>query len=374
MTPYLFHAGEHKHWLFIKLETDEGITGWGESYTHLDRDRNIMQFVDELERYVVGRDPFNVKSFTYFAYVDFAKKRGSLDFFAAVSGLEMAMWDIVGKALNSPVYRLLGGACKEKLRVYVNNWEIGAKDLSDLKERAIKAVEQGFSALKLDPMPDNWSMFLTKEDIKYTVDRVRAVREAVGPDIDLLMDAHRRMASYDALNLADQLAEFNLFWYEEPVSARNMELLASVKSRLKTRIVTGEELYTKAEFRRVFELGAADVINLDPQACGGMLELKEIAAMAETYYVSVAPHNSNLSYLAMSATSNIAITMPNHLISECFLEFEEHRLNLVKEPLIIKDGYLYVSDRPGLGIEMNEEYLLKHPYRKAKKRVLHEIL
>ena len=374
VTPYLFRPGEHKHWLFIKVETDEGITGWGESYTHLDRDRNVMQFVEELERYVVGRDPFNIKSFTYFAYVDFAKKRGSLDFFSAVSGLEMAMWDIVGKALNSPVYRLLGGACKEKLRVYVNNWEIGAKDLGDLRERAIGAVEKGFSALKLDPMPDNWSMFLTKEDIKYTVDRVRAVREAVGPDVDLLMDAHRRMAPYDALNLADKLEEFNLFWYEEPVSARNMEMLAGVKARLKTRVVTGEELYTKAEFRRVFELGAADVINLDPQACGGMLELKEIAAMAETYYVSVAPHNSNLSYLAMSATSNICVTMPNHLISECFLEFEEARLNLVKEPLVIKDGYLYVSDRPGLGIEMNEEYLLKHPYQKAKKRVLHEVL
>jgi galactonate dehydratase len=182
------------------------------------------------------------------------------------------------------------------------------------------------------------------------------------------------MAPYDALNLARELEEYKLFWYEEPVSARNMEMLANVKSQIKTRVVTGEELYTKAEFRRVFELGAADVINLDPQACGGMLELKEIAAMAETYYVSEAPHNSNLSYLAMSATSNIAITMPNHLISECFLEFEEARLGLVKEPLVIKNGYLYVSDRPGLGIEINEEYLLKYPYQQASKRVVHEVI
>jgi galactonate dehydratase len=198
---FLFHPGEQKHWLFVKIETDENITGWGECYTHLDRDRNIVQFIDELERYIIGRDPFNIKSFTYFAYVDFAKKRGSLDFFSAVSGIEMAMWDIVGKALQTPVYRLLGGAYKEKLRVYVNGWESGIRDLKDLGDRAVQAVKRGFSALKLDPMPDVWSMFLSREDIKYTIDRVRAVREAVGPDIDLLVDAHRRMAPHDALYL-----------------------------------------------------------------------------------------------------------------------------------------------------------------------------
>jgi galactonate dehydratase len=140
------------------------------------------------------------------------------------------------------------------------------------------------------------------------------------------------------------------------------------------RVVTGEELYTKAEFRRVFELGAADVINVDPQNTGGMLEFKEISAMAEPYYISVAPHNCNLSYLALSATANVCVTMPNFLIAETFLKHEEMRRKLVKEPLLIKDSYLYLSDRPGLGIEINEEVLLKTPYMQQKKRIMHELI
>ncbi|MDR1977820.1 MAG: mandelate racemase/muconate lactonizing enzyme family protein [Synergistaceae bacterium] len=372
--PYLIFSGWRRNWLFIKIETDEGITGWGEGYTFLDRDYSVMHYVEELSNCIIGRDPFNIKSFTYFAYVDFAKKRGSLDFYAAVSGIEMALWDIAGKALKAPIHRLMGGVCRDKLRLYLNGW--GAEDVDDLgelSEKAQQAVAQGFTALKLDPLPPNWSMFLSREEEQYTIDRIRTVREAVGPNVDLLMDAHRRMSAYDTVNLARRLQEFDLYWYEEPVSSKNIELLAKVKSEIKQRVVTGEELYTKAEFRRVFELGAADVINPDPCNCGGLLELREIAAMAEAYYISVTPHNCyNMSWLAMAASGHVCAAMPNFLIAEYFNRLDGVCRDLFKDALVIKDGDLYLPDRPGVGMEINEEFLLKSSYKHDQRRAIHE--
>ena len=285
-TPYLCFPGSRKNWLFVKIETDEGITGWGECYTHLDRDRNIFTIVEELSRYLVDRDPFKIKSFTYFAYVDFAKKRGSLDFFAAVSGIEMALWDIVGKALNTPVYKLLGGAMHDKLRLYANGWFYKSASSEEVAEQAQKMVERGFTGLKIDPLPDAWNMFLSPEEEQYAIDRIKAIREAVGPKVDLMMDCHRRLSAYDALHLAERIEEYNLYWYEEPVSSKNLPLLAETKNKVKMRVVTGEELYTKAEFRQCFESHCTDTINPDLCNCGGILELKEIAAMAEIYYVT----------------------------------------------------------------------------------------
>lgn len=372
--PYLCFSGWRRNWLFIKIETDEGITGWGEGYTFLDRDYSVMRYVEELGSCMIGRDPFNIKSFTYFAYVDFAKKRGSLDFYAAVSGIEMALWDVAGKALNAPVYKLMGGACRKKLRLYLNGWGAEeAKSLEDLKERAQKVVEQGYTAMKLDPLPPNWSMFLSREEQDYTIERIRAVREAVGPDIDLMLDAHRRMSAYDTVRLARSLEEYDLYWYEEPVSSKNVELLADVKSQIRQRVVTGEELYTKAEFRRVFELGAADTINPDPCNCGGLLELREIAAMAETYYISVTPHNCyNLSWLGVAGTAHACAGMPNFLIAEHYNRLDSVCKDLFKNELIVKDGYVYLPEGPGLGMEINEEYLLKRGYRHDAKRVMSE--
>jgi len=373
-TPYIYFPGSRKNWLFIKIETDEGIVGWGECYTHLDRDRNIHTIVEELCRYLIGRDPFNVKSFTYFAYVDFAKKRGSLDFFAAVSGIESALWDIVGKALNVPVYKLFGGAIRQEFRLYANGWYYKANDPQEVAEKALEMVAQGYTGLKIDPLPEAWNMFLTPEDEKYAIERIKAIRKAVGPDIDLMMDLHRRLSTYDALRLAEKVEEYDLFWYEEPVSSKNMKLLADANEKIKMRVVTGEELYTKAEFKQCFEMAAADTINPDVNNCGGILELKEIAAMAEIYYVSVAPHNCNSSYLGTAAMAHACAGMPNFLIAEYFVNLSEARDRLAKEPLIVKDGYLLLPDRPGLGVDIDEEELLKNPYKQSPKREMHQYM
>ena len=373
-TPYLFFPGSRQNWLFIKIETDEGITGWGECYTIMDRDKNIYAIVEELTRYLIGRDPFNIKSFTYFAYVDFSRKRGSLDFFAAVSGIEMALWDIAGKALNAPVYKLLGGALRKELEVYANGWYYKAKTPEEVAEKAVQMVEQGYKGLKIDPLPGAWDMFLSPEHEEYAIQRIKAIRKAVGPKVKLMMDLHRRLSAYDAIALAEKVQEYDLFWYEEPVSCKNMKLLSEVNSKIKMRVVTGEEMYTKAEFRECFELSAADVINPDLGNCGGILELKEIAAMAEVYYVSVAPHNSNSSYLAASAMAHASVGMPNFLVAEHFVNLSKARDELVKEPLEVKDGYMIIPEGPGLGIEINEELLKKNPYQQLPMRTVHEYM
>ena len=372
-TPYLCFPGSRKNWLFVKIETDEGITGWGECYTHLDRDRNIFTIVEELSRYLVDRDPFKIKSLTYFAYVDFAKKRGSIDFFAAVSGIEMALWDIVGKALNTPVYKLLGGAMHDKLRLYANGWFYKSASSEEVAEQAQKMVERGFTGLKIDPLPNAWNMFLSPEEEQYAIDRIKAIREAVGPKVDLMMDCHRRLSAYDALHLAERIEEYNLYWYEEPVSSKNLPLLAETKNKVKMRVVTGEELYTKAEFRQCFESHCTDTINPDLCNCGGILELKEIAAMAEIYYVSVAPHNCNSSFLATAAMAHACAGMPNFLIAEYFVNLEQGR-DLVSTPLKIENGYLILPKGPGLGVEIDEKAIKEHPYLPTAQRKMHEIV
>ena len=212
-----------KSWLFVKVETDAGIHGWGEAYTQLDRDRSIQAHVEELSRYLVGRDPFNIKHTTQMAYDDYAGRRGSMEFYCALSGIEQAMWDIVGKKLGVPVYQLLGGACRDKIRVYANGWYGGAKDPEDYATMAMEVVEQGFTALKFDPFPGPWRLYVDKEVEEAAVDNIAAVRGAVGEKVDILIEVHRRLSPMNAVRVAKQVERFRPFWYEEPVPSENLQ-------------------------------------------------------------------------------------------------------------------------------------------------------
>ena len=274
---FLVHPGTGKNWLFVKVETDEGIHGWGEAYTQADRDRSIEITVQQLRRYLIGRSPFDIKHFTFMAYTDFATRRGSMEFYCAVSGIEHALWDIAGKAAGQPVYNLLGGATRTQIRVYANGW--GGGSLDKLVDAAKGVVARGFTALKFDPFPNPWRAYISRSDEEIAVERVAVVREAVGPDVEILVEVHRRLAPMHAVRVARRLEPYRPFWYEEPVSARDMTGLAEVRREINLPVVTGEELYTKAEFRDVFEQRAADIINPDVCNCGGILELREIAAM-----------------------------------------------------------------------------------------------
>jgi galactonate dehydratase len=231
-------------------------------------------------------------------------------------------------------------------------------------------VARGFTALKFDPFPGPWRTHITQKAETQAIEIVRAVREAVGPDIDLLIEVHRRLAPLHAIRVAQALEPFQPFWYEEPVSARNLEALAECRREIRLPIVTGEELYTKAEFRPVFEKQAADIINPDVCNCGGLLELKEIAAMAEPYYVTVSPHNYNSTTIGLAATLQVAACMPNFLITEYFVNFESRGQEIAVEPFTVENGYIALPEGPGLGIELRLEMLERHPYREFPLRSL----
>ena len=368
--PFLVDPGVGKNWLFVKVDTDAGISGWGECYTQSDRDQSIVAHVRQLGRYLLGRDPVNIKHFTHMAYHDFAGKRGAMDFYSALSGLEQALWDIVGKHFGTPVYNLLGGACREKIRVYANGWSGGAGTPEGYAERALQVVARGFTALKFDPFPGPWRTHISRQAEEQAVETVRVVREAVGPDIELLIEVHRRLAPMHAVRVAQAIEPYRPFWYEEPVSARNVDALAACRRDIRLPIVTGEELYTKAEFREVFEKQAADIINPDICNCGGLLELKEIAAMAEPYFVTVSPHNYNSTTIGLAATLQLAACIPNFLITEYFVNFEERGAEITVEPLRVDNGYIALPQGPGLGVELRQDVLERYPYREFPLRRL----
>lgn len=366
---YLVDSGSAKHWLFVKVKTDEGLHGWGEAYTQLDRDRQLEVQIHELARYVEGRNPFDIKHFLFMAYNDFAGKRGSLELFCAISAIEQALWDIAGKAAGQPVYNLLGGAFRQKIRVYANGWGGGGSP-EQAAEAAAATVAKGFTGLKFDPFPGPWRAWIDKSEEAAAVARIAAVREAVGPDVEILVEVHRRLAPMHAIRVAQMLEPYRPYWYEEPVSARDLDSLAEVRRNISLPVVTGEELYTKNEFRPVFEKRAADILNPDVCNCGGILELREIGAMAEAYHVAVAPHGYNSTAVGLAAMLHGVAAMPNFLIGEYFVNFEEMSNLYNRTPIVAVDSYVALPTAPGLGVEMDEEALAAHAYRQRPLRKL----
>jgi galactonate dehydratase len=348
------HAGWRKNFVFVRVETDSGIVGWGEAYSQYDRDRAIAAQVEELGRYVVGRDPFHIRHILQIAFDDYAQRRGSLELYCATSGIEQALWDIIGKASQQPVYNLLGGPVRSRIRVYANGWSYKMSEPEDYARGAEAVLARGFTAMKFDPVPGPWRTYIPKEHIRRAVKVMRAMRDAVGPDVDLLLDIHRRLAPMHAIELANALAEFEPYWFEEPCQAENIEALAEIRRASRIPVVTGEALHTRADFRPVFRTRAVDIINPDVSNCGGILELMYIAAAAEAESVAVSPHNYNSTTLSLSATVHAAACMPNFIITEYFLPFEEIGQRLCPNLLKPVNGYIALPEGPGLGLEVDE--------------------
>ena len=348
------YSGWRKNFVFVRVETDSGLVGWGEAYSQYDRDGAVGAQVHELGRYLIGRDPFQIRHFLQIAFDDYAQRRGSLEFYCATSGLEQAMWDILGQASGQPVYNLLGGPCRAKIRVYANGWSYKLQKPDDYARAAEAVVKRGFTAMKFDPVPGPWRTYVPKEHIRRAVRVLRAMRDAVGPDVDLLLDIHRRLAPMHAIDLSNALAEFEPYWLEEPCQSENVEALADVRHASRIPVVTGEALYTRADFRPIFRARAADIINPDVSNCGGILELMNIAAAAESEMIAVSPHNYNSTTIALSATVHASACMPNFIITEYFLPFEEIGAKLCRNVLKPVDGYITLPEEPGLGLTVNE--------------------
>jgi len=350
-----------KHLLLVRVDTDEGIVGWGEAFTLGDREQNIAHNVTNLRRYLVGKNPFHIREFTRWARDIFSEGRPALELFCAMSGIEQALWDILGKSLNTPVYNLLGGPCRDRIRVYANGWTAGARTAKEMADRAVAVAGMGFNAIKLYP-------FQNDESEQAIAANIRAVREAVGPTVDLLIDVWRRPEPTKAIRVAKMIEELHVFWYEEPVPSENLDLLAEVRRSIRLPVVTGECLYTRFDFRRVLEKRAADILNPDVGSCGGILELTEIAAMAEPYYVQMSPHNYNSTAVGLAATLQASAVIPNFVITEYFINFQDTGDAITTHPFKVEEGCIRLPTAPGLGIDINQDALKDYAYQEFPMR------
>ena len=253
---------------------------------------------------------------------DFAIRRGSMELLSAWSAIEIASWDIIGKICGQPVYNLLGGPSRERVRIYANGWA-GRSTIEEGVERGRKVKAMGFTAAKFDPFPGPWRSYVDRRDEDFAIDYVRAMRDALGPDFEILVEAHRRFAPQHAIRIGNRLAEYNIDWYEEPCLADNMSLLAEVRRAVPIPIVTGEALYTKEQFAGCLAARAADILNPDICAIGGITALLDISVMAKPHAVVMSPHNYNSPLIGMAATVHVSAVIPNFRITEYFVNFEQ---------------------------------------------------
>jgi galactonate dehydratase len=359
------------YWIFLKLTTDSGVAGYGEVYQVPFHPHVVARMIEDVcERCVIGADPFQTERLWRIIYGSGYALRPDPSLLGILSGIEMACWDIVGKELNKPVYELLGGRVREKLRSYTYLYEQEGDqrdvytDPNLAAERAAEYAARGFTALKFDPVGP-YSAFDPRQLSLEALDRaeryVRAVREAVGGKCDLLFGTHGQMTTSSAIRLARRLEPYDPLWFEEPVPPDNVEEMARVARQTTIPIATGERLTTKYEFARVLEKQAASILQFALGRVGGILEAKKIAGMAETHYAQIAPH---LYCGPIEGAANIQIDMcsPNFLIQESILTWGGFHAEILKVPIQWQDGYILPPTRPGLGVELNEEVAEQHPY------------
>lgn len=345
-------------WLFLKVETDEGITGWGEPIVE-GRADTVRAAVEEFKGWLIGKDPMKIEDHWQVMYRT-GFYRGGPEVMSAISGIDQALWDIKGKYYGAPVYELLGGACRDKLKVY--RW-IGGDRPSDIRNAAMEAHGQGYSAVKMNGT-EEMHYIDSFEKIQAVCDRVAAIRDALGMKLDIAVDFHGRVHKSMAKVLARELDQFHLMFIEEPVLSQNNEALREIARYTSTPIATGERMFTRWEFKNLLQDGYVDIIQPDLSHAGGISECKKIAAMAEAYDVAVAPH-CPLGPIALGACIQLDTCTPNVFIQEQSLGIHYNKggdlLDYLKDPSIYQyqDGFLELMKGPGLGVEINEEYVRK---------------
>ncbi|WP_135822301.1 galactonate dehydratase [Halostella litorea] len=344
-------------WLFLKMETDDGTVGWGEPVVE-GRSKSVRAAVEELmDGYMVGEDPRDIEHHWQRLYRG-GFYRGGPVLMSAIAGIDQALWDIKGKHLGVPVYELLGGKARDRIRIY--SW-IGGDEPSDVGEAAAERVDAGFTALKMNATADLRHVD-TPRAIEGARNRVREVREAVGDDVDIGVDFHGRVSKSMAKRIAAAIEEFDPMFVEEPVLPENNEALPDIAAHTTVPIATGERMYSRWDFKEVFEAGAVDIIQPDLSHAGGITEVKKIAAMAEAYDVALAPH-CPLGPIALASCVQVDACSPNALIQEQSLGIHYNETNDVLDYLAdpdvfdYEDGYIDLPEEPGLGIDIDEAYV-----------------
>jgi 2-dehydro-3-deoxyphosphogalactonate aldolase len=360
-----------RYFVFLKLVTDTGIEGVGEVYAATFGPHTMEQMVKDIfERHVQGADPFRIESLWRRVYGSGFTLRPDISLMGVLSAIEMAMWDIVGKAVDKPIYELLGGKVRERLRTYTYIYPEGKEtdaiyhDAELSAQRAAEYVKQGFTAVKFDPA-GAYSVFDPRQPSLESLARsekfVRLLREAVGTNADLLFGTHGQFTASGAIRLAKRLEPYDPLWLEEPTPPEMPEEMALVARATSIPVATGERLTTKYEFARVLACRAASILQMALGRVGGILEAKKIAGMAEAHYAQVAPH---LYCGPVEGAANIQLSacIPNFLILESIQTWRGFHAKILKKPIRWEDGYIIPSEDPGLGIELDEEVARAHPY------------
>ncbi|GIW90740.1 MAG: galactonate dehydratase [Pirellulaceae bacterium] len=365
---------EMRNWVFVKVETDEpGLYGWGEASLEW-KTRAVVGAVADFAPMLIGEDPGRIEHLYQKMYRQSFWRLGVIGM-SAISGIEQALWDIRGKVFNQPVYQLLGGRVRDKVRMYTH---LGGGDMRAVYEsqfsgdpqlfveRALAVIEKGYTAVKvlLTPPTESLNSLAVYRHAERTM---AALRDAVGEHVDIMVDCHGRHFPGNALEFCRVLAPYKPFFIEEPVPPENVDVMAELRRQSPVPIATGERLVTRFGFREIFEKQACHIIQPDLCHCGGLWEAKKIAAMAEAYYMGVAPHNP-LGPVANAVALHFALSTPNFLIQEDMLTDVPWRWEVVQHSLQTQDGYWLPTDAPGLGIEVDEEAAKRHPFQQE---VLH---
>jgi len=349
-------------YLFVKVHTDDGISGLGESgaWGYLEASASA---VDTFKRYLIGQDPLRIEHHWQYLY-RWSHFRGAA-IMGALSALDIALWDIAGKHFGVPCYQLLGGKCRDKARVY---YHVFGQTKEQLIQGCIEAKNQGFTAVgHLTPFLDesrDIPYFKTHADkIRDAIETVGSYREAVGNDVDLCIEIHRRLAPAEAIALARGIEQFHPFFYEDPILPDNFDAMELVAQNIHIPIATGERLHTIYEFEMLLRRGAVQYVRPDVCMAGGLTHCKKIAALAEAHHVGVVPHNP-LSPVSTAACIQLAACIPNFALQEYPTgEGKPPKSEIVKSSLKLENGFLIIPDEPGIGIELAEDAFERYPYK-----------
>lgn len=346
------------NWVFVKVMTDEGLHGVGEATLEY-CEQTVAQAIRELDRNLRGKDPRNIEAIWHECYRSLYFRGGPVNM-SALSGVEMALWDIKGKELGVPVYQLIGGLVRDRVPCYANGWFSPAKTPDEFAAKAKEAAAQGFTGLKWDPFGSAY-LNISKAELRQALRCVEAVVEAVGNDVEILVEGHGRFNVATAIRIGRALEEYDITWFEEPVPPENLDALAEVKRRIRVPVAAGERIYSRWDYQHFFRLNCADYVQPDLSHVGGIGEVKKIAAQAEANHIAICPHNPS-GPVANAATLQIAASTPNFHLLETMAVDIPWRKDICNETVGFVDGKMTIPNLPGLGIDLNEDAIAEHPY------------
>lgn len=348
-----------KNWVFTRVDTDAGVHGIGES-TLNGFAKTVESAVQELKRFVIGEDPFDVENHTLKLIREVFSDGGQIHG-AALSGIEFACWDIMGKVTGQPVYKLIGGRCHERLRVYANGWYRGPREPQSFHDKANAVVARGYTALKFDPFGAAWR-YVERADFALALELIAAVREAVGPNVDIMIEAHNRFSPHTALQFADAMLKYQPTWFEAPVPPQRISQMIEVAKRSPVPIACGEDYYSLQQFSELLSQDAVHIIQLEPQYLG-LTASKQVCGMVHAHNGVTAPHSAQ-GPLCSLVCAHLNTATPNFFIHEIFDDFNDDWSRVIlTNPVTVKNGYIELEeDRIGWGTDLNYDEIIKHPY------------